>query len=170
MGVAADERRIRKLAASRLEPDEQIVALARAWVSRRVRAQPFALRARHVVVVTSARLMLFSVGYWSRRPRRRVFAEPLASLTVGERDRRRPALVVHVPGGRALLVELGSSETARRVADALARGAARPRGEPAAGGAGSGAAPASPDSITRPPADPAHPSTRSLRPGGVGPP
>lgn len=124
MGVAADERRIRTLTRSRLLPGEQIVAVGRAWVSRAGPAHAFALRLRQVVVVTDRRLLLYGVGYWTRRPRRRVLDARLDEVAVHDRSRgrRRELHVGRAGERRPLVLQLGRGAAADRVvAAALAR-------------------------------------------------
>jgi hypothetical protein len=131
MSREATDRRLRAGGFARLEPDEQIVAWCRAWVSRVARFQRFAPRWRDVAVVTDRRLLLFGVGHFTRRPRRRVLADRLDELAVAD-------VGVHAgrglrcsrPGRSPMLVELGSDAWSRKVGQELQERAGR---EPAEG-------------------------------------
>ena len=123
---AADRRRALRLASARLEPDETITAVTRAWVSRRGRLGAVSsLRVRHVVVATDLRVMMFSVGFWTRRPKRRVYTTRRDSITaheiIGGRGSRR---CVHLdrPGAPPLLIDLGRGLDAAAVTRALVGG------------------------------------------------
>jgi hypothetical protein len=117
MSREATERRLRADGFARLEPDEEIVAWCRAWVSRAGILQRIAARWRDVAVVTDRRLLLFSVGPFSRRPRRRLLADRLDELTVadvGTHPGR--GLRCARPGRPPMLVELGADAWSRKVA------------------------------------------------------
>ena len=78
----ARNRTGRRLAAQlRAQTDERPLTWTRAWTSRDGRWN-WLLAARHrdFVVLTDRRLVLFSCGFFTRIPRRRVFDEPLRSL------------------------------------------------------------------------------------------
>ena len=76
-------RRLRRLASARLEGDEVLLGWTRAWVSIEGRYNVlFAARTRDFVVLTDRRLMLWSTGFFSRLPRRRVLADRLDDINV----------------------------------------------------------------------------------------
>jgi hypothetical protein len=110
------DERLRRSVDPRLEPGETFVAWTRAWVSR---YQKFhwllSLRRRDFAVVTDRRLMLWSAGFYSRRPRRRVLAERLDEVTVKSTSRdpgRRMAC--SRAGRKPLLLELGKDPQSDR--------------------------------------------------------
>jgi hypothetical protein len=77
------EQRLHELVDARLEPGETFVASTRAWVSRYGKFHwLLAARNRDFAVLTNRRLMLWSAGFFTRSPRRRVLAERLDVLTV----------------------------------------------------------------------------------------
>jgi hypothetical protein len=115
MSREATERRLRTTGFARLEAGEEIVVWCRAWVSRSGHLQRFAARWRDVAVVTDRRLLLFGVGHFTRRPRRRVLADRLDELTVadiGTHPGR--GLRCSRPGRRPMLLELGRDPWSRR--------------------------------------------------------
>jgi hypothetical protein len=123
--MTSNEDRLRRAVDARLEPDESFVVWTRAWVSRYSRWHwLFAARNRDYVVVTDRRLMLWSAGFFSRRPRRRVLAERLDEVTV-ESISRDPGrqMAVRRPGRRALLLELGKDDRSDKFSIALRDGA-----------------------------------------------
>jgi hypothetical protein len=120
MSREATERRLRAPGFARLEADEEIVTWCRAWVSKASRFQRFAPRWRDVAVVTDRRFLLFGVGHFTRRPRRRVLADRLDELTladVGIRPGR--GLRCTRPGRSAMLLELGGDEWSRNFVQEL---------------------------------------------------
>lgn len=120
MSREATERRLRDHAISRLEPDEEIIVWCRAWVSKAGRLQRLAPRWRDVAVVTDRRLLLFGVGHFTRRPRRRVLADRLDELSlsdVGTRPGR--GLRCSRPGRAPMLLELGNDPWSRRFVQEL---------------------------------------------------
>jgi hypothetical protein len=120
MSRNATERRLRDHALSRLEPGEEIVVWTRAWVSKAGRLQRLAPRWRDVGVVTDRRLLLFSVGQFTRRPRRRVLADRLDELSltdIGAQPGRRVRCAR--PGRAPMLLELGTDPWSRRLAQEL---------------------------------------------------
>ena len=133
---AGTERHLRRL----LRADEPLRAWNRAWVSPEG-PLPRLLTARTLdhVVLTDEHLLLYSTGFFSRLPRRRVYAGRLAHLTVAVRGSRR--IAVWSKGRRPLLLEFrrstGGERTAALVVAAVraaAEGGARPnRTAPAAG-------------------------------------
>lgn len=104
------ETRVRRAAAARLEPDETIVAWTRAWYSRVRRVQRLAARYRDIAVLTDRRLLMFEVGHFTRRPRRRVLADRLDELTVEDVSAARDGSRVRFAkaGHRPMLLELGA--------------------------------------------------------------
>ena len=109
MSREATERRLSDNAIARLEPGETIVVWCRAWVSKVGRFQRLAPRWRDVAVVTDRRLLLFSVGHFTRRPRRRVLADRLDELTLGDVGSH-PGRGIRCarPGRAPMLLELGT--------------------------------------------------------------
>jgi hypothetical protein len=99
------ERRLRALVRAVGEPGDELVAWTRLWVSRDGRMHPWAARTLDHAVVTRLELLLFSTGFFSRRPRRLVYARPLRELTVVPLERRGPALRIVRPGDRPLRLE-----------------------------------------------------------------
>jgi hypothetical protein len=127
MSREATERRLRDKTLARLEPDEAIVVWSRAWVSKASRFQRLAPRWRDVAVVTDRRLLLFGVGHFTRRPRRRVLADRLDELTladVGAHPGR--GLRCTRPGRGPMLVEVGNDPWSRRFAQELQDRAGNP--------------------------------------------
>jgi hypothetical protein len=120
MSREATERRLRSRGIARLEPDEEIVVWCRAWVSKAGRFQRLAPRWRDVAVVTDRRLLLFGVGHFSRRPRRRVLADRLDELAladIGTHPGR--GLRCTRPGRAPMLLELGTDPWSRKLAQEL---------------------------------------------------
>jgi hypothetical protein len=110
------EQLLRRAVEARLEPGETFVAWTRAWVSRWQRFHwLLSLRNRDYAVVTDRRLMLWSAGFFTRRPRRRVLADRLDEITVGSigRDPGR-VMTCSRPGRRPLLLELGKDDRSDR--------------------------------------------------------
>jgi hypothetical protein len=86
---------------------ERLVAWGRAWVST-VGWFPRLLTARTLdfAVLSNGRLVLISTGFFTRRPRRRVYAMPLDRLLVAECEAKRGIRVrVEAEGRRPLLLE-----------------------------------------------------------------
>jgi hypothetical protein len=120
MSRKATEHRLRTPGFARLEPDEDIVAWCRAWVSKAGRMQRFAPRWRDVAVVTDRRLLLFGVGHFTRRPRRRVLADRLDELTLGDIGTHPGrGLRCSRPGRGDMLLELGGDEWSRHFVQEL---------------------------------------------------
>ena len=127
MSREATERRLRNHAIARLEADEKIVVWCRAWVSKAGRFQRLAPRWRDVAVVTDRRLLLFGVGHFTRRPRRRVLADrhdELSVADVGTHPGR--GLRLTRPGRAAMLIELGVDPWSRRFVQELQERAGKP--------------------------------------------
>jgi hypothetical protein len=110
--MGRSEQRLRRAVDARLEPGEAFVTWTRAWVSRH---QPLhwllANRNRDYAVLTDRRVMLWSAGFFTRRPRRRVLADRLDEIIV-ESISRDPGrrVACQRPGRRALLLELGKDD------------------------------------------------------------
>jgi hypothetical protein len=121
------ERRLQ----SKLDEDDELVAWARAWVSRDGRmSSVFASRTLDYCVLGRDGFYLFSTGFFTRRPRRRVFRAPLDRLIVSVRKSGPPErLRLSVRGHRPLLLDLRRSARSQPFADAL-KGATRPPPEP----------------------------------------
>ncbi|MFM7225533.1 MAG: hypothetical protein ACKOBG_00395 [Actinomycetota bacterium] len=109
------ERHLRRL----LRADEQLRAWSRAWVSTEG-PLPRLLTARTLdhVVLTDDHLLLYSTGFFSRLPRRRVYAARLAHLAVAARGPRR--IAVWTKGRRPLLLEFRRSTDGPRTAALIA--------------------------------------------------
>jgi hypothetical protein len=101
--------------------DDAVVAWARGWVSRERRLHRLlAARTFDFAVLTDHNLFLFSTGFFTRRPRRRVYASRLDLINVSDRV---------VPRGRRLRItsrnadplwlELRVSDRVTLFADAL---------------------------------------------------
>jgi len=105
------ERRLRKLAGRKSPYDGPIVAIARAWVSRDGRMPLFAARLLDFAVLTPDHLVLCSTGFFTRRPRGRVFRESLGRLEVTPIGRG-PVGTVRVTGNfnRRIRLELRTNE------------------------------------------------------------
>jgi hypothetical protein len=123
-GDSRSGRRLRVLATSGLSDGEDLVNWTRAWTSRDGRYNVvLAARHRDFVVLTTQRLVLWSCGFFSRRPRRKVFDEPLGRLAVepidagpsGARGRRH--LRIRVVSRPPLRFDFGSD--GREIAAAL---------------------------------------------------
>ena len=103
--VSYVERRLQELL-----PSEPIVAWGRAWVWREGRlAGVFASRTLDFTVLTEDHLYLFSMGFFTRRPRRRVYAITHDRLQVDDypaKGRRRLRLRAHEH--RPLMLEIAS--------------------------------------------------------------
>jgi hypothetical protein len=76
------ERRLRKLAGRKSPYTGPMVGIARAWVSRDSRMPLLAARFLDFAVLTPDHLVLCSTGFFTRRPRRRVFRESLGRIEV----------------------------------------------------------------------------------------
>jgi hypothetical protein len=127
MSREATERRLRDNAIARLEPDEKIVVWCRAWVSKVGRFQRLAPRWRDVAVITDRRLLLFGVGHFTRRPRRRVLADRLDELTLGDVGTHPGRGLRCTRAGRSpMLLEIGTDPWSRRLAQELQARAGNP--------------------------------------------
>jgi hypothetical protein len=120
MSREATDRRLRAPGFARLEVDEEIVVWSRAWVSKAGRFQRLAPRWRDVVVVTDRRLLLFGVGHFTRRPRRRVLADRLDELQIGDVGTHPGrGLRCSRPGRAPMLLELDTDPWSRKVVQEL---------------------------------------------------
>ena len=73
----------------KLNRDEHLIAWGRAWVSRDGPGSWFiAARTLDFVVCTDDKLVLFSIGFFTRQPRRRVYDTPLHRLHITERKKK----------------------------------------------------------------------------------
>lgn len=81
--VSRTEARLRKLAGrNRSSYTGPLIAIARGWVSRDGRMHFLAARFLDFAVLTPDHLVLCSTGFFTRRPRRRVFKHALGRLEV----------------------------------------------------------------------------------------
>jgi hypothetical protein len=110
------ERRLQEML-----PSEPIVAWGRAWVWRDGRlAGFFASRTLDFTVLTEDHLYLFSMGFFTRRPRRRVYAITHDRLQVDEYPAKsRTRLRLRASEHRPLMLEMRGTARNRAVADAL---------------------------------------------------
>jgi hypothetical protein len=105
------EARLRKLAGRTSPFDGPMVAIARGWVSRDGRMHLFAARFLDFAVLTPEHLVLCSTGFFTRRPRRRVFRQSLGRLEVIPLGTE-PIRTVRVSGNfnRPIRIELRPNE------------------------------------------------------------
>jgi hypothetical protein len=105
------ERRLRKLAGRKAPYEGPMVSIARAWVSRDGRLPLLAARFLDFAVLTPDHLVLCSTGFFTRRPRRRVFREALGRLEVTPLGKD-PVRTVRVEGNfsRPIRLELRTNE------------------------------------------------------------
>jgi hypothetical protein len=75
-------RRLRKLMGRTSAYPGPLTAITRCWVSRDSSLHVFAARYLDFAVLTPEHLVLCSTGFFTRRPLRRVFREPLNRLVV----------------------------------------------------------------------------------------
>ena len=122
--MSRTEQRLR----SKLEPGEELQAWARGWVSRDGRMNPlFAARNLDYCVLGSHSLYLFSTGFFTRRPRRKVYKAPLAELIVGVRNSGPPPrLRLTTREYRALRLDLRRNPRSVPFADALRAATTQP--------------------------------------------
>jgi hypothetical protein len=102
--------------------DESMVAWTQGWISREVRLHRLlAARTLDFAVVTDRSLILFSTGFFTRRPRRRVYDSRFERIFVVDdtvaRGRRR--LRVTSRDAKPLWFELDASDRAATFADEL---------------------------------------------------
>src|SRR6202030_3937603 len=74
--------RLRSIAGRKTAYQGPIIGITQGWVSRDAKWHAFAARYLDFVMLTDEHLVCFSTGFFSRRPRRRVFREPLNALVV----------------------------------------------------------------------------------------
>ncbi len=105
------EARLRKLTGRKGSYDGPMVGIARGWVSRDGRMPLFAARFLDFAVLTPDHLVLCSTGFFTRRPRRRVFKQALGRLEVVPLGSE-PFHTVRVSGNfnRPIRVELRPNE------------------------------------------------------------
>jgi hypothetical protein len=108
---ALTESRLQKL----IDAPEPIVAWTRGWVSRDIQLHDlFAARTLDYGVLTESSLYLVSIGFFSRRPRRCVYAARLADISVTRESVPRGRRLRIVGGdGTALLIETRATDRAR---------------------------------------------------------
>jgi hypothetical protein len=113
--------RLRATAVPVLNENETLVMWTRGWISREGRYNVL-LAARHhdFVVLTSQRLLLFSCGFFTRRPKRKVYEARLEHLEVADTGRH-PGQRLRVTGfrKRPLRCEFGRDQESRAVVGAL---------------------------------------------------
>ena len=80
--MSRTEARLRQVTGRKTAYEGPIVAIARGWVSRDSRMHLFAARFLDFAVLTPEHLVLCSTGFFTRRPRRRVFREALGKLEI----------------------------------------------------------------------------------------
>jgi hypothetical protein len=123
--TARDDQRVGRIE-SRLQrlvgADEAMNAWTQGWVSREVRLHRLlAARTLDFAVVTDRSLILFSTGFFTRRPRRRVYDSRFERIFVVDdtvpRGRRR--LRVTSRDAKPLWFELDASDRAATFADEL---------------------------------------------------
>ena len=102
------ERRIR----AKLEQGERLVMWTRGWISRDGRLHTVvAARTLDYAVITDRRLCLFSTGFFSRQPRRRVYESPFEFLQVSSTGSKRGhRLRICSPRHRPILLENHNTE------------------------------------------------------------
>jgi hypothetical protein len=103
------EPRLRSIAGRKTTYQGPIIGISQGWVSRDAKWHAFAARYLDFVMLTDEHLVCFSTGFFSRRPRRRVFREPLNSLVVIPRGQE-PIRALRIVGdfNRPLLFQLKS--------------------------------------------------------------
>jgi hypothetical protein len=101
--------------------DSAIVAWTRGWVSREIPAHRlFAARTLDFAVLTETDLFLYSIGFFTRRPRRLVYEADLDRVwVVDHRVPRGRRVTVRAGGGRALRLELSANPRSEHFADEL---------------------------------------------------
>jgi hypothetical protein len=101
------ELRLRARVAKVAEEGDRVIAWTQGWVSREGRFHAFAARTFDYIAVTERELLLFTTGFFTRRPRRLVFAAPLDVLRITDPEPSRGrGLVIHRPRQRPLRFEL----------------------------------------------------------------
>ena len=113
------ERRLRR----KLGTDEELLTWGRGWLSRDGKLHGLlAARTLDFVVLTEDDLLVFSTGFFTRRPRRRVYELPLDRLLGEERTSARSRrLAIRTRGHRGLLIEMRRNARNDEVADQILR-------------------------------------------------
>jgi hypothetical protein len=129
-GVPKRDRRVEIRLQALVGTNDPIVAWTRGWVSREVRLHRLlAARTYDFAVLTNIELFMFSTGFFTRRPRRRVYTSPLSRVHVANhavpRGRR---LRISSRKAHPLWIELRTIDRSSKFADELV---ARARGEQA---------------------------------------
>jgi len=88
--LARHETRLRRLMGRAAPYPGEILAVTQGWVSRDSSLHVFAARFFDFAVLTPEHLVFCSTGFFSRRPNRRVFREPLNRLVVAARGSGAP--------------------------------------------------------------------------------
>ena len=112
-------RRLHEIAKKRLEPGEEILGTCRVWYSRPAVHHWAAARFRDYVVLTDRRLLMYSAGWLTRQPRRRVLADRLDDLILNE-GHSAPGLVISHPSHAAMLLQFGRDETSQMISTTIA--------------------------------------------------
>jgi hypothetical protein len=114
------DRIVRRLQ-SRIETAEPIIAWTRGWVSREMRLHGvLAARTLDFAVLTDRGVFLLNTGFFTRRPRRCVYAARLDEIFVSRQPKGRGVRLRFASRkGRPLWVELRSNPRATAFADAL---------------------------------------------------
>jgi hypothetical protein len=99
--------RLRSIAGRKSAYQGPIIGITQGWVSRDAKWHAFAARYLDFVMLTDEHLICFSTGFFSRRPRRRVFREPLNALVIVARGPE-PIRTLRIVGdfNRPLLFQL----------------------------------------------------------------
>ena len=118
---ATRSERIAALLQRLIGDDETLVRWAHGWVSRETRLpRLLAARTLDFAALTDQSLVMFSTGFFSRRPRRRVYNTRLDQIFVVDVDvARGRRLRVTSRNGNPLWLELRSTEQALAFADDL---------------------------------------------------
>jgi hypothetical protein len=126
--VPRRDRRVERRLQVLVGANDPIVAWTRGWVSREVRLHRLvAARTYDFAVLTNIELFLFSTGFFTRRPRRRVYTSPLSRVHVSNHDvPRGRRLRISSRTAHPLWIELRTSDRASKFADELVT---RARGE-----------------------------------------
>jgi hypothetical protein len=117
------EERLRSIAGRKAAYRGPIIGITQGWVSRDAKWHAFAARYLDFVMLTDEHLVCFSTGFFSRRPRRRVFREPLNALVVIPRGPE-PIRTLRIVGdfNRPLLFQLKSDANSLAFARELVEG------------------------------------------------
>ena len=120
---------LRQLASQRLRRGEELVDWAPGWVSTDGRFNAIlAARTWDLMVLTNRRVLLFSTGFFTRRPIRRVWAGRLDEMEAKSVPRRKgTAVVVTSFVYKPLRFEFGADEQCDRFVAAFLAAVARER-------------------------------------------